>query len=158
VRTNSAPWHLPTMLEGMKYEQPLSKGHWVRKTSVRLACQPEALFEGVYDFLSVLAAHGRDEPAGRVIVLNSVNMVRRAIEAIQADSISSLACYFDHDLAGEMAFAELRREVELSRERSIVVRDDSALYSGYKDVNEWWIATALRDRPNDRSSQVRGVF
>ncbi|TAE62099.1 MAG: hypothetical protein EAZ89_00030, partial [Bacteroidetes bacterium] len=117
-----------------------------------------ALFEGVYDFLSVLAAHGRDEPAGRVIVLNSVNMVRRAIEAIQADSISSLACYFDHDLAGEMAFAELRREVELSRERSIVVRDDSALYSGYKDVNEWWIANALRDRLNDRGSQARGVF
>ena len=98
-----------------------------------------AVFEGVYDFLSVLASHRRTEAAGNVLVLNSVNLVERAVTRLREQAVSSLSCYFDHDRAGALALATLTRELgEATR-----VEDASALYGGFKDANEWWTARAL---------------
>jgi hypothetical protein len=98
-----------------------------------------AVFEGVYDFLSVLAAHRQDAPAGNVLVLNSVNLMARAVTELGNRAVSSLACYFDHDRAGALALATLRRELGAA----VNVHDASGLYADFKDANAWWTAKAL---------------
>ena len=108
-----------------------------------------AVFEGVYDFLSALVWHGRDRAQGNVLVLNSVSFTRRAVEQLRAAELATIHAYMDNDRAGALALAELRRGLitkELASASPVNVRDASAFYTGYKDVNEFVIARLLAAR------------
>ena len=89
------------------------------------------LYEGFMDWLSALTLDiGIAEDS---LVLNSVANVDKAVPALE--NYQEIICHLDHDDAG-------RRTVEVLRKRfGERVADHSGLYSGYKDLNEYLVAT-----------------
>jgi hypothetical protein len=92
-----------------------------------------SVFEGAFDFLSALAHYGRERPKSNVLVLNSVGMVDRAIGLLSDRGITKLSAYLDHDKAGEHTATRLREG------GSWEFSDESGLYLGYKDMNDFLV-------------------
>ena len=90
-----------------------------------------AVFEGFFDFLSVLTHYKRDQATGNVMVLNSLALLPRGIERMKANRIERVHAYFDHDEAGARGLHAL---TEL---QAWQVSDASSLYAGFKDANEF---------------------
>lgn len=90
-----------------------------------------AVFEGFFDFLSVLTHYKRDRATGNVMVLNSLALLSRGIERMKADHIERVHAYFDHDEAGARGLHTL------SEQEAWQVSDASSLYAGFKDANEF---------------------
>ena len=99
-----------------------------------------AVFEGPFDFLSWLCLRDLVEPDCGVIILHSAALRRRGLTAITDHGFGRVALYMDRDAAGRDATAFLQRELG---NRNVV--DRSALYDGFKDLNEWWVALGSRD-------------
>lgn len=91
-----------------------------------------AVFEGFFDFLSVLAHYRKDRAEANVLVLNSMAMLDRGIARLQAAEVNKLYAYLDHDSAGARGLATLQAVP------SWQVLDASGLYAGFKDANEFW--------------------
>jgi len=91
-----------------------------------------AVFEGFFDFLSVLAHYRKDKAEANVLVLNSMSMLDRGIERLQAAQVNKLYTYLDRDAAGEKGLATLQAVPGWQ------VLDASRLYAGFKDANEFW--------------------
>lgn len=111
----------------------------IGKKDISFLAQPErtdaAAFEGVFDFLSALAHYRMDKPTGNVLVLNSVALLSQGIEALQASGVQKVGAYFDHDPAGRSALGALTAQLQ-----DVKVRDESGLYVGHKDFNDYWQA------------------
>ena len=90
------------------------------------------VFEGVFDFLSVLAHHKRDTPNANVLVLNSVALLTHGIERLSAAQVHKLYAYLDHDDAGRAALQTLQAIPTYAPDGVI---DASILYLGHKDAN-----------------------
>ena len=97
-----------------------------------------AVFEGFFDFLSVLAHYGRERANANVLVLNSLSMLERARRRLQVEEIGKLYSYLDRDDAGRDGLSILETEAACD------VVDTSVLYDGYKDANEFLVAERLR--------------
>lgn len=91
-----------------------------------------AMFEGFFDFLSVLAYYRKDRAEANVLVLNSMAMLPRGVERLQASKVNKLYTYLDHDAAGEKGLATLQAASGWQ------VLDASGLYAGFKDANAFW--------------------
>ncbi|MBZ0291114.1 MAG: toprim domain-containing protein [Anaerolineae bacterium] len=100
-----------------------------------------AVFEGFMDFLSWLTLEGRPAPDMPVIVLNSVALKDRAVEAIRRMDAAAVHLYLDHDTGGRETTAYLQAQLA-DRE----VRDHAPLYAGYKDVNEFLMGQRAEGR------------
>ena len=88
-----------------------------------------AVFEGFFDFLSVLAHYKRERAESHVLVLNSMALLDRGMERLAAKPIQKIYGYLDHDSAGEKGLATLQ-------ERGLwEMVDASRLYDGFKDAN-----------------------
>jgi hypothetical protein len=88
-----------------------------------------AVFEGFFDFLSVLTHYKRERAESHVLVLNSMALLDRGMERLAAKPIQKIYGYLDHDSAGEKGLATLQ-------ERGLwEVVDASRLYDGFKDAN-----------------------
>lgn len=105
-----------------------------------------AIFEGVFDFLSMLRYHGQERPNSNVLVCNSVALIDRAIERLNEHNIRKLYGYLDHDDAGANALSILRE-----REPWEVI-DGSGFYLGHKDANDFLIDRRERGR-NDNEQE-----
>ncbi len=92
------------------------------------------IFEGFFDFLSWLAMDKREIPDTDICVLNSVANLGRALPYLKAHSI--VRCCLDNDKAGLKAMDDLREQLQ-----GIASVEKSSFYEGFKDVNEWWIAS-----------------
>ncbi|MFO0942316.1 MAG: CHC2 zinc finger domain-containing protein [Pirellulales bacterium] len=90
-----------------------------------------AVYEGFFDLLSAIMMQG-GMPEATIIVLNSVALRSKAVEAILYLNPEVVEVYRDHDSAGEHLFGYLQAALPDSK-----VVDCSALYVGYKDLNEW---------------------
>lgn len=109
-------------------------------TSFRAPGRTEfAVFEGSFDFLATLAFYGLDAPKANVVVLNSVALVERAKELLQAEGATKVYAYLDRDPAG----AETFKRLEASE--AWHVQDASSFYDGHKDANEF-LQAVERDR------------
>lgn len=93
-----------------------------------------AVFEGFFDFLSLLQMSGRMLPESDVCVLNSVNNLGKALPFILSHGYVEL--YLDNDAAGRKASEEIRLAV-LSAETPGRVEDLSHLYREHNDVNDY---------------------
>ena len=100
-------------------------------TFVRDGSTSTAVFEGFFDFLSVLTHYKREQAVGNVMVLNSLALLPRGIEQMQARSIERIHAYFDHDEAGAKGLHTL------AEQKAWQVSDASVLYAGFKDANEF---------------------
>jgi Toprim-like len=101
---------------------------------VQASSQSTAVFEGFFDFLSVLTHYQRDQSNANVLVMNSLAMVERSIEKMQALDTRRIHAYLDHDEAGRRALTTL------SAHGVWEVSDASSLYTGYKDANEFLVS------------------
>ncbi|MFO0943708.1 MAG: toprim domain-containing protein [Pirellulales bacterium] len=89
------------------------------------------VFEGFFDLLSAIVMQG-GMPEATIVVLNSVALRSKAVEAILNLNPEFVKIYRDRDSAGEQLFGYLQAALPDSK-----VIDCSALYAGYKDLNEW---------------------
>jgi DNA primase len=92
--------------------------------------QQVAVFEGFFDFLSVLTHYKREQANANVLVLNSLALADKGIARLLASEIRHVYAYLDNDAAGRHGLARLRGQENLT------VFDASFLYRGYKDANE----------------------
>lgn len=90
-----------------------------------------AVFEGVFDFLSVLAHYKKERVTSNVVVLNSLSMIERAVVKLEAANVQKIHAYLDHDEAGIAGLATLRERGAWD------LLDESHLYRGHKDANEF---------------------
>lgn len=93
-----------------------------------------AVFEGFFDFLSLLQMSGRMLPESDVCVLNSVNNLAKALPFILSHGYVEL--YLDNDAAGRKASEEIRLAA-LSAETPGRVEDLSHLYREHNDINDY---------------------
>ncbi|MEM7125701.1 MAG: toprim domain-containing protein [Chloroflexota bacterium] len=93
--------------------------------------QSVAVFEGFMDFLSACMVAKR-KPVMDCIILNSVAMRDRAVEAIQQMDVGTLYLYLDRDERGRQLTEELTAQLS-----DLTVHDQSGLYAEHKDLNEY---------------------
>ncbi|MCI5091193.1 toprim domain-containing protein [Phaeodactylibacter sp.] len=91
-----------------------------------------AVFEGFMDFLTVLTIKNIPVLPVDVVVLNMVNMRRRAMDFIRSQNYQAIYTFFDNDSAGEKTTKLFQDEL------GDVVKPQNHLYQGYKDYNQHW--------------------
>ena len=119
---------------GFELRSPQFKGTLGAKDITTMASDPSrvVVFEGFFDFLtSVMLNDG--SPVATIIVLNSVSMRSKAIDAIRKLNPSCVELYRDCDAAGEQLAESFRTELP-----NIEIVDKSDLYAGNEDLNDWY--------------------
>lgn len=93
------------------------------------------LFEGVFDFLSVLVFKEKSRLDDQVIVLNSAMMLKHALPLLLASHYKYVYTWFDNDDTGQKATEEVR-EFCLAHP-PLEYTPMNSYYAEHKDVNEW---------------------
>jgi DNA primase len=87
------------------------------------------VFEGFFDFLTYQSIHqNQQHELTSFLVLNSLSFFEKCL--LLMEKHKHIHLYLDHDDAGKKCS-------ELALKRSIQFTDESKLYKGYKDLNEW---------------------
>ncbi len=87
------------------------------------------VFEGFFDFLSYQTIQqNQGQSLTNFLILNSLSFFERSL--LLMEKHQSIHLYLDHDEAG-------RKYNSLALKRSEKFHDESKLYRGYKDLNEW---------------------
>jgi hypothetical protein len=88
-----------------------------------------AVFEGFFDFLSYQTIHQKQiHPLTDFLVLNSLAFFERSL--LLMEKHKHIHLYLDHDEAGKKC-------LDVALKRSVKYKDESSLYNGYKDLNDW---------------------
>jgi hypothetical protein len=96
------------------------------------------VFEGFFDFLSYKALHSRSGKKKQdFIILNSLSFLEKVRPYMEKHQLIRL--YLDRDQAGE---EHTRRALCWSAK----YKDQSSLYKGYKDLNEWAVNSGKLDK------------
>lgn len=122
----------PNRSGGFEVRNPNFKGSIGKKDISYLAYagnQHAAVFEGFFDFLSVLAHYKREQANANVLVLNSLALMERGTQHLSESNTKKVYAYLDHDEAGRTATEKLRSS------SSWDFVDASNLYLGHKDMN-----------------------
>jgi CHC2 zinc finger/Toprim-like len=91
-----------------------------------------SIFEGFFDFLSYQFIHQNQEiPVTNFLILNSLSFFERSV--LLMEKHESIHLYLDNDNAG-------KKWLDFAQKRSQKYHDESKLYEGYKDLNEWHIS------------------
>lgn len=96
------------------------------------------LFEGFIDFLSFMTLRRIQSPQYNglsnqdYLILNSVTNIHKALKCLSV--YYNIQCFLDNDKAGRNAYLQLSKELGDSSVKS------SALYNGYKDLNDYLCA------------------
>lgn len=107
-----------------------------------------SVFEGFFDFMSYQSMHQNQEHSlTNFLVLNSLSFFERSL--LLMEKHQNVHLYLDHDDAG-------RKCTSLALRRSLRFSDESKLYNGYKDLNEWMMNFGkLLKQKNVRQSKGR---
>lgn len=89
-------------------------------------------YEGFFDFLSYLFHNSLSKPPMPVIVMNSVAMGDKAIEAVRQMGAQTVHLYLDLDSKGREQAERFKRELQ-----DVNVLDQSHIYTGYNDYSEF---------------------
>ncbi len=90
-----------------------------------------SVFEGFFDFLSFQSVNKNQEhELTNFLVLNSLSFFEKSL--LLMEKHQGIHLYLDHDNAG-------RKSTNLALKRSLQFKDESKLYKGYKDLNDWMI-------------------
>ena len=96
------------------------------------------LFEGFIDFLSFMTLRRIQNPQYNglsnqdYLILNSVTNIHKALKCLSM--YNNIQCFLDNDEAGRNAYLQLSKELGDSGVKA------SALYNGYKDLNDYLCA------------------
>ena len=112
-------------------------------TSINL--QPHkkiAVFESAMDFWAYLSFYRIHEFQNSAIILNSISLRNKVLDAVEKYHPSELYLFLDNDIEGCKAAESLVAEIQ-----TIPVHNKSGLYEDYKDFNEMVMAkTAIAVR------------
>jgi DNA primase len=108
-------------------KKPINLGHTGIKTFAIAGSKSVSIFEGIFDFLSCIE-HYRRLPRCTAIVLNSVSNLSKAMP--QLTGATTVYSYLDNDDAGQKATQKM---IDIG----LNVSDQSKIYEGYKDFNEY---------------------
>ncbi len=90
-----------------------------------------SVFEGFFDFLSFHSIHKNQDPdLTNFLVLNSLSFFERSL--LLMEKHHNIRLYLDQDNAG-------RKCTSIALKRSLQFKDESKLYKGYKDINDWLV-------------------
>lgn len=135
--------------DGYEIRNPTFKGTIGNKDTTFIAGtnpKQSAVFEGMFDFLSVLTHYKRDRSAANVLILNSLSLLERGGQRLRGTNTEQLYAYLDHDDAGR---AGMLRFSELGEWE---VLDGASFYQGYKDANEFLVGRQRdQNRGDDRA-------
>jgi DNA primase len=108
------------------------------------------VFEGYFDFLSYQSIHQNKEyHLTNFLVLNSLSFFERSLLLMEKHECIHL--YLDNDEAG-------RKCTTLAQKRSLKFKDESKLYEGCKDLNEWNVKHKehnINQKINEVKHQIR---
>lgn len=125
---------------GFELRSPQFKGTLGAKDITTIDGDPSRVlvFEGFFDFLTaVMMNDGLHDST--IMVLNSVSLRNKAIDAIRMLKPSCVELYRDRDAAGEQLFEAFRAELP-----NIEIVDKSYLYTGNDDLNDWYSSIGRR--------------
>lgn len=108
-------------------KKPINLGQTGIKTFAIPDSKSVSIFEGMFDFLSAIE-HFKSRPRCTAIVLNSVSNLSKAMP--QLTRATTIYSYLDNDEAGQKATQKIR-------DTGLNVLDQSSIYKGYKDFNEY---------------------
>ncbi len=94
------------------------------------------VFEGVSDFLTMLAIESRDVPRYDCVILNSANLYEKAVEYAKQGNYRYVKLWLDNDEAGrkfEAAFIQSLQDVK----PDITFSRMNHIYEEFKDLNAW---------------------
>ena len=87
------------------------------------------VFEGFFDFMSYQSMNQNQEQyLTSFLILNSLSFFERSL--LLMEKHERIHLYLDQDNAG-------RKYTGLALKRSLQFKDESKLYKGYKDLNDW---------------------
>jgi len=87
------------------------------------------VFEGFFDFMSYQTIQkNQEQPLTNFLVLNSLSFFERSLLLMEKNE--SIHLYLDHDEAS-------RKCNSVALKRSVKYIDESKLYKGHKDLNDW---------------------
>lgn len=89
------------------------------------------IFEGFMNMLSALTYYSATIPPMTTIVMNSVAMKDKTIEALKDMRVTRVHLYLDHDSSGQAVASYLREALT-----GVEVIDQSAIYAGFNDFND----------------------
>jgi hypothetical protein len=98
-----------------------------------------SVFEGFIDFLSALSSGHKLHVEGDYLVLNSASLLNKNLSAIKP--YRRAICFIDNDTAGRKCLASIQS-------LGIDVVDASRMYVGFKDVNDWLVASKRNQLKN----------
>ena len=90
-----------------------------------------SLFEGIFDLLSYVEMKKGDRNRQDFMVLNSLANIKGALPEIR--KYAQINLFLDRDNAGKGATEELMQSLSQCR-------DQSKLFTPYKDLNEYWMS------------------
>lgn len=90
-----------------------------------------SVFEGFFDFLSYQSMENLREAPTNILVLNSLSFFTRSLLLMEKHERVHL--YLDNDKAGKECVTQ-------AMQRTNKVIDESSLYKGHKDLNEWLVS------------------
>lgn len=100
--------------------------------------KPEEIhvFEGVFDFLSVITKLNGTALKGDAIILNSVSMVNHLYPYVRNYGYKIAYTWFDNDEAGTKAKVSVSDYFKAENIQHIAM---NTVYKNFKDVNEWLV-------------------
>ena len=101
------------------------------------------IYEGVMDFLTRLTIDKTPQPEHDTIILNSTNLYETASDHIRNGIYSKVVLWFDNDNAGNQCQNALIEQFVAYENRPVKINTMNHIYKGFKDLNEWHIATIL---------------
>jgi DNA primase len=120
---------------GFELRNPYSKISSSPKdiTSINRGATTVSVFEGFFDMLSYQSLYGsKTRPPENLVVLNSVAFFKRSLPFLETNQ--SIQLYLDQDQSGRLLTT---RALALGDQYV----DRSSLYSGFKDLNEYLLAS-----------------
>ncbi|MEP7232330.1 MAG: CHC2 zinc finger domain-containing protein [Ginsengibacter sp.] len=113
-----------------------------------------SVFEGFFDFISYQSIYKNKQPKHNdlperdtnFLVLNSLSFFERSL--LLMEKHQSIHLYLDHDNAGKKC-------TNLALKRSPNFTNESNLYKGYKDLNEWMMNIGKPDRQKNLRQSIQ---
>jgi hypothetical protein len=125
---------------GREIRNKFFKGSFGKKDISLITPSPKdkrlKIFEGFIDFLSYLEIN-KNAPLSNYLILNSVSLKERALEAVQG-KFESYELYLDNDRAGD-------ETTQFFIDNLSSVTDKRVHYKGYKDLNDFLVNRPLTD-------------
>lgn len=96
------------------------------------------IFEGFFSFLSyVTICKKQEQPATNFLVLNSLSLFEKSRQLMEKHE--QICLFLDRDKAGLL---QTEKALKISKQ----YKDESHLYKGYKDMNDWLTGKKMRQQ------------